>query len=143
LKQTIISKDFKDVSAHFFALCRILASLDMPEDAAIAAEFDLKAEDDVYQHAQKCDLCDSGQTNIEGICFTCTHCPFIDLCSEHHAEYAKGVVQYRGCSGHKFFQIPRSAFKTLPPGEVNSRGLTRRQWLEALELRKNDSTTPH
>jgi hypothetical protein len=53
LKQKIISKDLKDVNAHFSGLCRILASLDMAEDAVIAAEFNLKAEDDVHQHAPK------------------------------------------------------------------------------------------
>jgi hypothetical protein len=116
-------------------LARCLLFVGGVGDAHIAADETVRSSksSETIEQAFGCDLCRNGRA-IKGEAFLCKTCGVCTICALCIDKYRGGEFP-RYCRHDNFLTIPRSVWKELDDGVVNSSGLTLDSWLCGLESR--------
>ena len=93
----------KDRKSDLYRLSQGLFMLDMEDDAKLAYQAYLPAEDPSDKTGINCSTCDNVQTNDEPF-YTCRTCPEADFCHDCMSKHEKQPM-LELCRDHKFLRI--------------------------------------
>ncbi|KAL9629742.1 MAG: hypothetical protein Q9164_006745, partial [Protoblastenia rupestris] len=118
LKRTILNlaaairKDSQKMFAELYPLCHCLLMLDMEDDARLAYQQRVLAQEDGSVNVPYCNGCNSRQNKVDPF-YKCKTCPDTDLCYECMNKHEEKCL-LELCRDHQFLKISASEAKFRP-----------------------------